>query len=76
MDYSVHKIPGTLAVDPDKRGSDRDQKKGRLVRRVEEHDSISISEEARRRSASTADDQPISADHDLLEESGAVKLLT
>lgn len=67
MDYSVNKIPGTLGIDPDKRGSDRERKKGRLVRRVEEHDSISISDEARRRSASTADEQPIAAEYDLLE---------
>jgi|GEM_PF-1994076 len=67
MDYSVNKIPGTLGIDPDKRGSDREQKKGRLVRRVEEHDSITISDEARRRSASTADEQPIAAEYDLLE---------
>lgn len=67
MEYSVNKIPGTLSIDPDKRGSDREQKKGRLVRRAEEHDSISISDEARRRSALTADEQPISAEYDLLE---------
>lgn len=67
MDYSVNKIPGTLSIDPDKRGSEREQKKGRLVRRVEEHDSVTISDEARRRSASAADEQPITAEYELLE---------
>lgn len=66
MDYSVNRIAGTLAVDPDKHGSDR-EKKRRPVRRGEGHDSITISDEARRRSEATAEEETIPAEYELLE---------
>ncbi|KAF0219356.1 MAG: hypothetical protein FD174_2055 [Geobacteraceae bacterium] len=56
MDYSVGKISGTLKVDRDTGGSDRERKKGRHSRRGDK-DTVSISAEARERCAS--DDQEV-----------------
>lgn len=49
MDYSVGKIPATYSIDPDKHGTEKERKKGRLFHKTA--DSICISDEARQRSA-------------------------
>ncbi|WP_243370365.1 hypothetical protein [Geotalea sp. SG265] len=51
MEYRVGKIPAAYSIDTDKHGAGRERKKGHLVQRAESHDSISISDEARQRSA-------------------------
>lgn len=51
MEYSVGKIPAAYSIDADKHGPGRERKKGHLVQKIEAHDSISISDEARQRSA-------------------------
>lgn len=55
MEYTVGKIPATYSIDADKHGQARERKKGHLVRKADEHDSVSISDEARRRSDEAED---------------------
>lgn len=51
MGYSVGKVPAAYSIDADKHGPGRERKKGHLFQKAEAHDSISISDEARQRSA-------------------------
>lgn len=56
MDYGVGKIPAAYRIDADKHQAKNERKKNRLVQKTENRDSISISEEARQRSASAETD--------------------
>lgn len=48
MDYVVGRIPGNMNIDPDAGGQGHQRKRERPAQKAEE-DSVSISDEARRR---------------------------
>jgi hypothetical protein len=51
MSYSVGRIPESMAIDPDAGGQGQQRKRERPAQRTGGADSVSISDEARRRSA-------------------------
>jgi hypothetical protein len=51
MSYSVGRIPGNMVIDPEAGGQGQQRKRERPAQRAGGADSVSISEEARRRSA-------------------------
>ena len=51
MNYIIDRIPGNLRIDPDAGGQERQRKRERPPQKSDAVDSISISDEARRRSA-------------------------
>ena len=61
MSYSVGRIPGGIRIDPDAGGQERQRKRERPAQQGGGRDSVSISEEARTRSISAADDQEAEA---------------
>jgi hypothetical protein len=58
MDYSVDRIPGNVRIDPDAGGQERQGKRGKPSRKSETEDSVSISEEARKRSSQEPRPEP------------------
>ncbi len=51
MSYVVDRIPGSIRIDPDAGGQERQRKREKPSRKSEGMDSVSISEEAKRRSS-------------------------
>lgn len=51
MSYVVDRIPGSIRIDPDAGGQERQRKREKPVRKSDGMDSVSISEEAKRRSS-------------------------
>lgn len=51
MSYTVDRIPGTIKIDPDAGGQERQRKRERPAHKPDRMDSVSISEEAKRRSS-------------------------
>lgn len=51
MNYTVGRIPGNVRIDPDAGGEGRQRKREKPAQKNDPGDSISISEEARRRSS-------------------------
>ncbi|GFO67286.1 hypothetical protein GMLC_08650 [Geomonas limicola] len=58
MSYSVDRIPGQLRIDPDAGGQERQRKREKPPEKKGGRDSVSISDEARQRSASEKDADP------------------
>jgi hypothetical protein len=58
MNFIVGRIPGEIRIDPDAGGQGRQRKRERSAHKTETGDSVSISEEARRRSAQTGETDP------------------
>ncbi|GFO58569.1 hypothetical protein GMST_08940 [Geomonas silvestris] len=58
MSYSVDRIPGRLRIDPDAGGQERQRKREKPPEKKRGKDSVSISEEARLRSATEQDAEP------------------
>lgn len=50
MSYIVDRIPGSLRIDPDAGGQERQRKREKQAQKTETTDSVSISDEAKRRS--------------------------
>ena len=51
MGYTVDRIPGSIRIDPDAGGQERQRKREKPAHKPEQTDSVSISEEAKRRSS-------------------------
>lgn len=51
MSYTVDRIPGSIRIDPDAWGQDRQRKREKPAQKSAHGDSVSISEEAKRRSS-------------------------
>ncbi|HBG04960.1 MAG: hypothetical protein A2075_14900 [Geobacteraceae bacterium GWC2_58_44] len=51
MNYIVDRIPGNVRIDPDAGGQERQRKREKPAHKNDAGDSVSISDEARRRSA-------------------------
>lgn len=51
MNYIVGRIPGNVRIDPDAGGQERQRKREKPAQKPDAADSVSISDEARRRSA-------------------------
>jgi len=51
MNYIVDRIPGNVRIDPDAGGRERQRKRGKPAQKTETSDSVSISDEAKRRSS-------------------------
>ena len=51
MNYIVDKIPGRVRIDPDAGGQERQRKREKPAQKPDSADSVSISEEAKRRNA-------------------------
>ncbi len=51
MGYTVDRIPGKVRIDPDAGGQERQRKREKPAPRAEQADSVSISDEAKRRSS-------------------------
>lgn len=60
MTESISKIANLSAIAGDGTGSARNRKRYKRLHRDEEHDSVFISDEARRRSASDDEDERLS----------------
>ena len=58
MNYIVGRIPGNVRVDPDAGGQGRQRKREKPEQKADTGDSVSISDEARRRSAEDDEAQP------------------
>lgn len=56
MNYIVDRIPGNVRIDPDAGGRERRHKREKPARKGEGGDSVSISDEARRRSAQRSEE--------------------
>lgn len=56
MSYIVDRIPGQIRIDPDAGGKERRPKRDKPGVKQDGADSVTISEEARRRSAGEAED--------------------
>jgi hypothetical protein len=63
MSFSVDRIPGTFRIDPDAAGQER-HKRGKNSQKRENGDSVSISEEARRRLTGERKDEAEEAEPD------------
>jgi len=50
VNYIIDRIPGNVRIDPDAGGQERQRKRERPAQKNDPGDSVSISEEARRRS--------------------------
>ena len=57
MDYMVGRIPGNMKIDPDAGGQGHQRKRERTSQKARE-DSVSISDEARRRVTEGDDEWP------------------
>lgn len=51
MSYVVDRIPGDIRIEPDARGQERQRKREKAIRKSDGVDSVTISEEAKRRSS-------------------------
>lgn len=51
MVYIVDRIPGSIRIDPDAGGQERQRKREKQAQKSETTDSVSISDEAKRRSS-------------------------
>ena len=58
MNYIVDRIPGNVRIDPDAGGQDRQRKREKPAQRSDAGDSVSISEEAKRRSSRDEGSEP------------------
>jgi hypothetical protein len=50
MNYIIGRIPGNVRIDPDAGGQERQRKREKPAQKKDAGDSVSISDEARRRS--------------------------
>jgi len=57
MNYIVDRIPGNVRIDPDAGSQERRRKREKPTQKAGSGDSVSISDEARRRSAQRGDDE-------------------
>jgi len=51
MSYIVGRIPGNVRIDPDAGGRERQRKREKPAQKTDTGDSVSISDEAKRRSS-------------------------
>lgn len=58
MSYTVDRIPGGIRIDPDAGGQERQRKRERPAQKPGQTDSVSISEEAKRRSSLGEGEEP------------------
>ncbi|HBA87721.1 MAG TPA: hypothetical protein DCZ75_06950 [Geobacter sp.] len=58
MVYIVDRIPGSIKIDPDAGGRERQHKREKPAHKSEATDSVSISEEAKRRSSQGEGPEP------------------
>ena len=58
MSYIVDRIPGSIRIDPDAGGQERQKKREKPAHKAGHTDSVSISEEAKRRSSRDGDAEP------------------
>lgn len=55
MSYIVDRIPGSIRIDPDAGGQERQRKREQPQQKAGQTDSVSISDEAKRRSSLDGD---------------------
>jgi hypothetical protein len=58
VNYIIDRIPGNVRIDPDAGGQERQRKRERPHQKNDAADSVSISDEARRRSAQKDEKEP------------------
>lgn len=58
MSYIVDRIPGSIRIDPDAGGQERQRKRERQAHKAGQADSVSISDEAKRRSSLEEESEP------------------
>ena len=58
MNYIVGRIPGNIRIDPDAGGQEHQRRREKPAQKTETGDSVSISDEARRRSVQETGAEP------------------
>lgn len=58
MSYIVDRIPGSIRIEPDGGGQERQRKREKPAQKTGRTDSVSISDEAKRRSTQEGNSEP------------------